>query len=190
MTHFFHIQYLNTQPITSSSTTRTEMIEPDNNRSYFNIDDEYISNIEKDVIEMTKTVQDAYDIEQFLSGPVFEECEGEINIYEHFRMENHDIFVKKPQTEAGARSQSIKSMTAKVRTRRMSTGFQKLCDMSGQKLQLFLRVWFRSRPQDFCTLFDIKCGKWGKCNEAPLCRNQKKKGNMISKFPKQTSWPM
>ncbi len=34
---------------------------PDNNRSYFNIDDEYISNIEKDVIEMTKTVKDTYD---------------------------------------------------------------------------------------------------------------------------------
>ncbi len=34
-------------------------------------------------------------------------------------------------------------------------GFNKLCDMSGQNLQWFLRAGFRSKSQDFCTLFDI-----------------------------------
>ena len=49
----------------------------------------------KDLIQMRKSYEDAFDIEQFLTGPVFQEYEGEINMYEHFRVvstDNNDIF--------------------------------------------------------------------------------------------------
>ncbi len=77
-----------------------------------------------------------------------------LNMYEHFRtvsVHNQVLFVQKSHNRGYSRKSvyHLPLTTAKESVRQTLTGFQKLCELSGQKFEWFLEVWFKTRPDDF-----------------------------------------
>lgn len=148
----FKIVYINSQETEGTEISSLNSASP-RVLTYDNITEEYKAQAKEDKIELQKGFKDSLSIEHFLRGPVFQACEGEINMYEHFRavsVSHKELFLKKsPNRGFGRKSVlDMKASTAKERTRQALSGFQKLCDLSGQKLQWYLQVWFKHRPDD------------------------------------------